>query len=164
MEDECTRVTHGALLLDPMTQQNFVFGDHVPPELVQSWTRHGKRQVIAQTELFPVLAAKETWTSVITGRSVLRFIDNESAKMALIRNFSPVIDSFLLLQANAKLDVENQSRNWYSRMPSKSNPSDNASRLDFSCYQSSLRCDPCYSRVFSSIREFESLVESLKVG
>ena len=38
-------------------------------------------------------------------RSVLWFADNESARMALIRNYSPVIDNFLLLQVNSQLDL-----------------------------------------------------------
>ena len=113
--------------LSRLLSKSLVFGDHVPQCFVNAWMRFGKRQVIAQTEIFPVLVAKETWAELLAGRSVLCFLDNESAKMALIRNFSPVLDSFLLLQANAKLDIETQSKNWYSRVPSKSNPSDAAS-------------------------------------
>ena len=127
VEEGANQVTHGALLLVPVTHKSLVFGDHVPQCFVNAWMRFGKRQVIAQTETFPVLVAKETWAELLAGRSVLCFLDNESAKMALIRNFSPVLDSFLLLQANAKLDIETQSKNWYSRVPSKSNPSDAAS-------------------------------------
>ena len=124
VEEGANKVTHGALLLDPVNQHSLVFGDHVPQMFVNAWMRFGKRQVIAQTEIFPVLVAKETWANVLAGRSVLWFLDNESAKMALIRIFSPILDSFLLLQTNAKLDLETQSKNWYSRVPSRSNPSD----------------------------------------
>lgn len=164
VEDNGGKVTHGALLLDPVDQRNLMFGDFVPEGFVNAWMKFGKRQVIAQTELFPVLAAKETWTEEIRERSILWFLDNESAKMALIRNFSPVIDSFMLLQANAVLDVETQSRNWYSRVPSKSNPSDSASRLEFGEYENSVQCIPCYTKVASTISRFESLVESLEMG
>ena len=59
------------------------------------------------------------------------FLDNESARMALIRNFSGVLDNFFLLQMNAAMDVKVQARNWYSRVPSKSNPADDASQLVF---------------------------------
>ena len=164
VEDNGGKGTHGALLLDPVHQRNFVFGDFVPENFVNAWMKFGKRQVIAQTEIFPVLVAKETWTEEIRGRSILWFLDNESAKMALIRNFSPVIDSFMLLQANAVLDVETQSRNWYSRVPSESNPSDSASRLEFGEYENSFQCIPCYTKVTSTISRFESLVESLEMG
>ena len=96
--------------------------------------------------------------------SFLWFIDNESAKMALIRNFSPILDNFVLLQANARLDVGAQLKNWYSRVPSKSNPADSASRLLFDEYSSSKRCTPCYDQVKDTFRVFESLVDELKVG
>jgi len=95
---------------------------------------------------------------------VLWFLDNESAKMALIRNFSPILDSFLLLQTNAKLDIETQSKNWYSRVPSRSNPSDSASRLEFGEYASSMKCEPCYTKVSSTFSAFELLLKSLEVG
>ena len=81
-------VTHGALLIDVVKQQTFVFGDKVPSDFVEVWIRGGKKQVISQTEIFPVLVAKETWSETISFRSVLWFLDNESAKMALIRSFS----------------------------------------------------------------------------
>ena len=125
---------------------------------------HGKRQVISQTELFPVLVAKETWHSTLAGRSVLWFLDNESAKMAIIRNFSAVIDNFVLLQTNAQLDVQSQMRNWYSRVPSKSNPSDAASRLEFGDYSGSIRSEPLYGKVRQAFASFELLVKDLKVG
>ena len=164
VEEGANLVTHGALLLDPVSQKSLVFGDHVPKIFVDAWMRFGKRQVIAQTEIFPILVAKETWSDVIADRSVLWFLDNESAKMALIRNFSPILDSFLLLQTNAKLDIETQSKNWYSRVPSKSNPSDAASRLEFESYSNSLRCTPCYAKVTSTFTTFELLLKSLEVG
>ena len=164
VEEGANKVIHGALLLDPASQRSLVFGDHVPQKFVHAWMRFGKRQVIAQTEIFPVLVAKETWADVLAGRSVLWFLDNESAKMALIRKFSPILDIFILLQTNAKFDIETQSKNWYSRVPSKSNPSDSASRLEFDEYTSSTRCEPCYAKVTSTFTAFELLLKSLEVG
>lgn len=84
--------------------------------------------------------------------------------MALIRSFSPVLENFVLLQTNAKLDVANQSKNWYSRVPSKSNPSDSASRLNFDEYSDAVRCEPLYEKVRASFAEFESLMRNLEMG
>ena len=53
-------------------------------------------------------------------------------RLALVRSFSPVFDNYELLSINATLDVGLQSLNWYSRVPSKSNPGDAPSRLEFS--------------------------------
>ena len=77
VEDEMARVTHGALILDPWSGQAFFFGDHIPTAFVEFWKRSGKRQVISQAEIFPVLVAKETWGHILENRSVLWFLDNE---------------------------------------------------------------------------------------
>ena len=93
-EESFERVTHGAVLVDPWKQTSYYFGDHIPDEFLRLWTRSGKRQVIAQAEVFPVVIAKSTWEESLKGRSILWFLDNESARMALIRNFSGVLDNF----------------------------------------------------------------------
>ena len=67
-------------------------------------------------------------------RQVLWFCDNEAARSAMIRSYSPLLDSMQLIRLCAAEDVAAQSTNWYARVPSKSNLSDAASRLDFSCY------------------------------
>eukprot|EP00435_Cladocopium_sp_Y103_P059286 s1864_g21.t1 len=164
VEDNMNSVTHGALLIDPHSGKSFFFGDHVPEDFTSMWGRHGKRQVIAQAEIFPVLIAKETWATLLEGRSVLWFLDNESARMALIRNFSPILDNFCLLQLNSKLDVAIQARHWYNRVPSKSNPSDSASRLDFSSYSFASQCNPVYSSAMQSLRRFQELASLVERG
>ena len=151
VEDSLQSVTHGAVLVDPWKQQSFCMGDHIPSDFVQLWTRSGKKQVIAQAEIFPVVIAKATWSKNLEGRSILWFIDNESARMSLVRNFPPILDSFFLLQLNARMDVCIQSRNWYSRVPSKSNPADSASRLQFSEYRNSVRSVPDYSMALKAL-------------
>ena len=164
VEESGEVVTHGALLVDPAFGHKLVFGDYVPMSFVTQWTRHGKKQVIAQAEMFPVLAAKCTWEQFLRNRNVLWFLDNESARMAFVRCFSPILDNFFMLQTNSKLDVELQIRNWYSRVPSSSNPSDSASRLDFSEYFDSSRHTPCYQKLSESLVHFEALMKMLEEG
>eukprot|EP00435_Cladocopium_sp_Y103_P017022 s3000_g4.t1 len=154
VEDGSAKVTHGGLVIDPWKNQSFFFGDHVPSKFVQLWQRSGKKQVIAQAEIFPILIAKDTWRSIIAGRSVLWFLDNESARSALVRCYSPVLDNFFLLQLNARLDSEIQSRHWYNRVPSRSNPSDDASRLEFSCYDYATQVKPSYEAAMHSLQKF----------
>ncbi len=96
MDESLEKVTHGAVLVDPWKGRSFFFGDFVPPEFVSLWTRAGKKQVIAQAEIFPVVISKATWGELLRGRNVLRFLDNESARMALVRNFSPVLDQWIV--------------------------------------------------------------------
>lgn len=164
VEDSGCTVTHGALLLDPASGESFVFGDHVPEAFVRTWARHGKRQVIAQAEMFPVLVAKCTWGDRLKGRCILWFLDNEAARTAFVRCFSPVVDNFFMLQTNSKLDVDLQVKNWYSRVPSKSNPADSASRLEFSEYNHAVWNPPCYEKLLKSLDDFESLMMLLEKG
>ena len=81
--------------------------------------------------------------------------------MALVRNFSPVPDNFSILQVNAKLDMELQSRHWYSRVPSKSNIADSASRLSFDAYSNFTVFQPVHEFCDSSLKHLESLRSEL---
>lgn len=60
-----------------------------------------------------------------------------------------------MLQVNAKLDMELQSRHWYARVPSKSNISDAASRLSFDDYSDFTICFNRY--MISAIRHLNIL-------
>ena len=145
-EEDAELVTHGAVIFDPETMTALMFGDEVPPSWTQKWKAGGRRQLICQAELFPVLVAKRTWQSMLADRSVLWFIDNNSSLAVIIRSYSPVLDNFELLVINAKLDVELQALHWYSRVPSQSNLGDDPSRLKFSFLEQHgfKRCLPCY--------------------
>jgi hypothetical protein len=132
-ENEGAIVTFGAVICDSSTNSYF-FGDHVPQSFVKAWMEGGKKQVIFQAELFPIWIAKVTWRNLLQRRQVLWFCDNEAARSAMIRSYSPLLDSMQLIRLCAAEDVAAQSTNWYARVPSKSNLSDAASRLDFSCY------------------------------
>ena len=57
------------------------------------WRRSGRTQLIFFTEILPVLVAKKTWSEVLKNRRVFFYIDNEAAKAALIRGFSPLLDA-----------------------------------------------------------------------
>ena len=164
VEEGLQLVTHGAILVDPWKQCSRFFGDHIPPDFVKLWTRSGKKQVIAQAEIFPVVIAKCTWQDMLRHRSVLWFLDNESARMALVRNFSAVLDSYFLLLINSRVDMQVQSRNWFSRVPSKSNPSDSASRLQFSEYKNATQCSPVYDLALQALDESWKLLKMLEMG
>ena len=146
-EEEGERVSHGAVLVDLFRNQYFYFGDLVPREWVNKWKSGGKSQLIGQAEIFPILVSKKTWRNSLECRPVLWFVDNSSAQAALVRSFSPVLENYELLTINSGIDVALQSLNWYSRVPSKSNPGDAPSRLESSQLdaQGYVRCKPCYS-------------------
>jgi hypothetical protein len=132
-EENFALVTCGAVIFDGWHDVRF-FGMHVPPDLVQRWSACGRKQHIGQAEILPVLIAKKTWASLMAGRKIICFVDNDSAKDALVKSYSPMLSSFELLRTNAELDLELLCFNWYSRVPSKSNIADDASRLVFDQY------------------------------
>jgi len=68
---------------------------------------------------------------MIANRKLIIFVDNDSAKEALVRGYSPSVASFNLLITNAEVDVETRCLAWYTRVPSKSNPADDPSRMEF---------------------------------
>ena len=146
-ENEGALVTHGAVLFDPESNLALMFGDEIPHEWTSKWKSEGRKQLICQAELFPVIIAKNTWKDFLKGRSILWFIDNNSSLAAIIRSYSPVLDNFEMLVINARLDTELQCLHWYSRVPSRSNLSDDPSRLVFKELESQgfKRCTPCYN-------------------
>ena len=95
------------------------------------WRRSGRTQLIFFTEILPILVAKKTWSEILKNRRVFFYIDNEAAKAALIRGFSPLLDASDLLFEIFEQDVLLRCLPWYSRVPSKSNCADAASRLEF---------------------------------
>lgn len=153
-------VTHGAVLVDAWKQCSFYFEDVILSEFVSIWRRSGKCQVIAQAEIFPVLISKDTWRLHIEDRSVLWFLDSEAGRMALVRNFSPILDNFFMLQLNVRLDSIIPARHWYGRVPSRSNPADDASRLECGAYRNSERCRTNYEFAFG----FWQLLEKIEMG
>jgi len=88
-------------------------------------------QFIGQAEILPVLASLSLWHKMCTNRLVICFIDNESAKEVLTSGSSPVLSSSVMLQAFEKLEQRYNIDVWFSRVPSESNISDDASRLSF---------------------------------
>ena len=133
-EDELASVTHGAVVYIPGRRKRLVFGDAVPRQFVDFWARNGKKQVICQAELFPINVVKNTFADLLAGRSVSWFCDNEAARSALVKSYSPILHNFNLLMQSAELDLRLGLTNWYSRVPSSSNIADAASRLKWDEY------------------------------
>ena len=92
----------------------------------------GARQVIGQAELLPVIVAQRTWRARWTGRRVLVFVDNDSARHALIRGGSPSLASAHLVSEFWRTETALVAYAWIERVPSASNIADGPSRLRFS--------------------------------
>ena len=67
------------------------FGVKMAEWTIREWaTKEDQTQVICQAEIFPTLIARHTWAERLEGRRVIYFVNNDSARMALIKSYSPV--------------------------------------------------------------------------
>ena len=83
--------------------------------------------------------AKRTWAEFLKGRRAIYFIDNEAARLGLVKAYSPVLPSLGLIMDCLNWDYANSAESWYARVPSAANISDGPSRLDFKLVQDELR-------------------------
>jgi hypothetical protein len=117
----------GVLILNDTVQ---CFGAVVPDSVVSSWkSKLDQEQVIGQAEIFPVLVARLTWQHLLKGRRCVFFLDNESARIALVRSYSPVLSSLNILMDVASWDYKYSVDPWYARVPTCANVSDGPSRM-----------------------------------
>ena len=125
--EDLTTIGRYALFPDGATE---MFGAVVPRELEEQWrSRSGQAQVIGQAELFPLLVARLTWKEQMRGQRVVFFIDNESARLAAIKSYSPVLSSTRILADIFLFDHVHEVYPWYARVPTFSNISDGPSRF-----------------------------------
>ena len=80
-------------------------------------------------ELWPVVVALQSYGKRLYNRRCLSFIDNHAVRDGLIKGSSPLCDMFSLLPV-VSLDIAIFSLSmWFTRIPSKSNPADDPSRV-----------------------------------
>ena len=115
-------------MIDPMKGPVEFISCRVSPSIVDSWRVSGQKQIIGQGELFPILVARHTWREKLVGRLIIHFIDNNSAKDALIKGHSQHPVSMSIVEQVWTQELELHSGSWYDRVPSDSNPADDPSR------------------------------------
>ena len=79
--------------------------------------RDDQLHVIGQAEILPVTIAKLTWASLLSGKKSIFFIDNEAARIGLIRGYSPVLPSLRLILESAMWDYANDCKSWSAPPP-----------------------------------------------
>ena len=133
VEDLGCTVTVGGLIAVPDLHVLETFGEVVPAGVVEQWRSDGcGRQVIGQAELAPVSVSVAIWDQLLEGREVIIFIDNDSARDAMIRGYSPSLASARIIgEAWARI-AQLAASVWFERVPGVSNIADGPSRLDFS--------------------------------
>jgi hypothetical protein len=108
------------------------FGTEVPRRFREAWLQGSSTQVIGQAELFPVFVSMVTWAEKLRKRHVLVFLDQDAARQALVKAYSPSRPSAEIISAVFQEVEALEIYPWFSRVPTLSNAADAASRLDFS--------------------------------
>lgn len=128
--EDCTSI--GGVVFVPGRAPE-TFGCVLREEDITDWrSKVDQKQVIGQAEIFPILVAKLTWAEYFKGGRVICFVDNESAKIALIRAYSPVLASLKLALHCSAWDFQNECSSWYARVPTICNIADSPSRMEIS--------------------------------
>lgn len=121
--------TVGGVIIE-VGKQRECFGAKLPEATVGLWkTKCSQLQVIGQAELYPLFLARLTWSSRLQNRRVIYFIDNEAARIGMVRAYSPVLPSLRLIMDCLGWDYTHNSQGWYARVPSYSNCGDDPSRM-----------------------------------
>lgn len=124
-------VTVGGVIIVPNAQESRrFFCGHAPDEAVRLWQRGHEQQVIGQAGILPAVVALRAWGEALVNRGVMVFIDNDSARYALIRGFSAVPESAQLGGEFWIAAAALSNYAWIARAPSAANVADAPSRVD----------------------------------
>jgi hypothetical protein len=125
------KVSVGAVMLDSLDGTKQMFGCLVPVVVTDFWKTDDptKEQTIAQAELLPVVLARLIWRRRMRGRRIIFCIDNDGARLSLIKGTSSSRSSRILINAMLLSEVDFPAWIWYARVPTASNPGDAPSRL-----------------------------------
>ena len=138
-------ISCGAVLIDFRDQKALVLGCIVNETLQQEWILdgQGKRQLVNEAELLPVLISKRLWSERLSGAKLLVFVDSNPAKFCLVRGTSVSQACENIIRCISTQDASSTTWSWYSRVSSKSNIADRPSRLRFPEKATSFRVLRC---------------------
>ena len=109
-----------------------MFWGRVPEHLLQFWISNAGSQVICEVELYAHVLVRWELRHLLQDEMGISFIDNESARFALIKHTSPSPCMRSMIYALSFLDAVHPFGSWHERVPSKSNPADLPSRDEIS--------------------------------
>ena len=104
------------------------FAERVAAEKVHQWLAAGTRRPVFQAELLPVAMAAAIWAETLRDREVILFLDNEAARYALVKGYSPIMSAARLVGEAWLSFASCGAAVWIARVPSESNPADAPSR------------------------------------
>ena len=123
----------GAVIFDPIDSALEFSSWAVPEQIVTKWLERSNH--MGQLELLAAPFALATWASRFQNRSVLMFIDNNSAASNLVKGYSPQSDSATIVGEFWLEAAQLRTSLYIDRVESKSNIADGPSRLDYKLVQ-----------------------------
>ena len=120
--------TWGGVLLDDVGGHRIIHDGTVPSRMVSEWKTVAGEQIICQIEMYAALLIRFRYRDLLLNRPCIFFIDNEAARIALLKGASPSGSLFRMTHAVSILDAAKPCGVWYERVPSFSNISDLPSR------------------------------------
>lgn len=123
------RFVVGAVLFDPESNLLQHTSWVVPLEVVNHWLP--KETYMGQLEILAGPLAISTWSSILTQRQVIHFVDNDSAAACLVKGYSSKTDSSGLVGTYWLAVSDCMTEPYIDRVESKSNLADGPSRLSF---------------------------------
>ena len=124
----------GGMIIDPFGECKSFFSSQVPDDVMLSFLRVSGNP-IHELEVLPVYVACLLWGSRFRHSLIVYYIDNESARMAYVRGSGDTVFASKIIHDFVTLESEMQHKTWFGRCPSRSNPSDGASRLELSWFE-----------------------------
>jgi hypothetical protein len=106
------------------------FGMQVPEDWMQILLQYSSHPV-HELEALPVLISFHVWSNFVRGSQVLHYTDNDSCRFALMKGIGETPVAKCLVASIMEREYALQSKSWYGRVPSHSNPSDDPSRGSF---------------------------------
>ena len=122
-------VTCGAVLVDLAASEVFYFGIVINDKLADEWRSEGKRQLVTEAELLPVLLARVIWGKRLYRAKVINFIDSNPALFSCIKGSSLSDNCSNIVRAISFREADQEVWTWYARVPTLSNCADDPSRL-----------------------------------
>ena len=118
--------TAGAVMIDGETR--LAFKIVVPLKLVDHWLQLAGEQIISQVELWALVCLKWSQRQRLLNRRVIEWIDNEAARVSVIKANSGSSTMRALSRVMADIDLMWPTFSWTERVCSYSNPADLPSR------------------------------------
>ena len=121
------RASAGAVIVDTARDFGSCFAVDVPQDLLNLWLETTD-QVICQIELWAFVAVRWDLRATLLNRRVIAWIDNEAARISLIKAASHSPTMAAMCQVCCDMEISHPTMLWIERVPSVSNPADLPSR------------------------------------